>query len=162
MCCELGLNIPRRTKRRIPKREPTPLAASACVNQSWALDFMHDVLYDGRRLRTLNVIDEANRKALAIQVVPSPSASMLIRTMDRLVDWYGAPKSIRMDNGPEMTSREFVAWAQRRGIALNHIEPGEPNRTPTSSASTAPSAPMCSTPGCSIPPSRSRLSPTTG
>lgn len=85
--CELGLNIPRRTKRRIPKRE-----------------------------------------ALAIQVAPSLPASMLIRTMDRLVDWYGAPKSIRMDNGPEMTSREFVAWAQRRGIALNDIEPGEPNQ----------------------------------
>jgi putative transposase len=86
------------------------------------------VLYDGRRFRTLNVIDEANREALAIQVAQSLPASMLIRTMDRLVDWYGAPKSIRMDNGPEMTSREFVAWAQRRGIALNHIEPGEPNQ----------------------------------
>ncbi len=126
--CDLGLNIPRRTKRRIPKREPTPLAAGACVNQGWALDFMHDVLYDGRRFRTLNVIDEANREALAIQVAQSLPASMLIRTMDRLVDWYGAPKSIRMDNGPEMTSREFVAWAQRRGIALNYIEPGEPNQ----------------------------------
>ena len=64
----------------------------------------------------------------AIQVAQSLPASMLIRTMDRLVDWYGAPKSIRMDNGPEMTRREFVAWAQRRGIALNHIEPGEPNQ----------------------------------
>ena len=58
----------------------------------------------------------------------SDVGGMLIRTMDQLVDWYGAPKSIRMDNGPEMSSREFVAWAQRRGIALNHIEPGEPNQ----------------------------------
>ncbi len=66
MYCELGLNIPRRTKRRIPKRELVPLAAAPLVNQGWALDFMHDVLYDGRRFRTLNVIDEANREALAI------------------------------------------------------------------------------------------------
>lgn len=126
--CELGLNIPRRTKRRIPKREPVPLAAGAFVNQGWALDFMHDVLYDGRRFRTLNVIDEANREALAIKVAQSLPASMLIRTMDRLVDWYGAPLSIRMDNGPEMTSHDFVEWAQRKGIALNYIEPGEPNQ----------------------------------
>ncbi len=42
--CELGLNIPRRTKRRIPKRDPVPLAAAPLVNQGWALDFMHDVL----------------------------------------------------------------------------------------------------------------------
>ena len=122
---------------------------------------MHDVLYDGRRFRTLNVIDEANREALAIQVAQSLPASMLIRTMDRLVDWYGAPLSIRMDNGPEMTSHDFVEWAQRKGIALNYIEPGEPtqnayierfNRT----------FPRCSTPTCSTPSSKSKSSPTTG
>jgi putative transposase len=45
-----------------------PLAAGSHVNQGWALDFMHDVLYDGRRFRALNVIDEAYREALAIQV----------------------------------------------------------------------------------------------
>ncbi|PND37941.1 hypothetical protein C1O66_10645 [Paucibacter aquatile] len=33
--CELGLNIPRRTKRRIPKREPVPLAGCSFVNQGW-------------------------------------------------------------------------------------------------------------------------------
>ncbi|BEU98737.1 hypothetical protein ACDW_44430 (plasmid) [Acidovorax sp. DW039] len=48
---------------------------------------MHDVLYDGRRFRTLNVIDEANREVLAIQVAQSLPGPMLIRTMDRLVDW---------------------------------------------------------------------------
>jgi putative transposase len=126
--CELGLNIPRRTKRRLPKREPVPLAAGSFVNQGWALDFMQDVLYDGRGFRTLNVIDGANREALAIKVAQSLPASMLIRTMDRLVDWFGAPLSIRMDNGPEMASHEFVEWAQRKGIALKYIEPGEPNQ----------------------------------
>lgn len=73
--CDLGLNIPRRTKRRIPKREPVPLAAGSFVNQGWALDLMHDVLYDGRRFRTHNVIDEANREALAIQVAHQPPPS---------------------------------------------------------------------------------------
>ncbi|WP_444718833.1 integrase core domain-containing protein [Paucibacter hankyongi] len=33
-----------------------------------------------------------------------------------------------MDNGPEMSSHDFVEWAQRKGIALNYIEPGEPNQ----------------------------------
>lgn len=126
--CELGLNIPRRTKKRVPKREPVPLAAGSFVNEGWALDFMHDVLYDGRKFRTLNVIDEANREALAIEVGQSIPSRLLIRTLDRLVEWYGAPKAIRMDNGPEMTSHDFVEWAQRKGIALNYIEPGEPNQ----------------------------------
>jgi putative transposase len=126
--CDMGLNIPRRTKKRIPKREPVPLAAGAFVNEGWALDFMHDALYDGRRLRTLNVIDEANREALGIEVAQSIPASLLIRTLERLIEWYGPPRAIRMDNGPEMTSHKFVEWAQRKGIALNYIEPGEPNQ----------------------------------
>ena len=65
--CEMGLNLPRRTKKRVPQRDPVPLQAGQQVNQGWALDFMHDALYDGRRFRTLNVIDEGNREALRIE-----------------------------------------------------------------------------------------------
>ncbi len=125
---ELGLNLPRRTKKRIPHREPVPLEAGTLVNQGWALDFMHDSLYDGRRFRTLNVIDEANREALAIEIGTSIPARRLIRTMSRLIDWYGPPDSIRMDNGPEMTSQDFTEWAASQGIRLRYIEPGEPNQ----------------------------------
>ena len=38
------------------------------LNQIWALDFMHDRLYDGSRFRALNVIDEGKREALRIEV----------------------------------------------------------------------------------------------
>lgn len=126
--CEMGLNLPRRTKKRVPQREPVPLEAGEQVNQGWALDFMHDALYDGRRFRTLNVIDEANREALAIEVGTSIPARRLIRTISRLIDWYGTPDSIRLDNGPEMTSQDFTEWAAAKGIALRFIEPGEPNQ----------------------------------
>lgn len=126
--CEMGLNMPRRTKKRVPQREPVPLVAGERINEGWALDFMHDALYDGRRFRTLNVIDEANREALAIEVGSSIPAKRLIRTLNRLIDWYGVPSSIRLDNGPEMTSCDFREWAAGKGIALRFIEPGEPNQ----------------------------------
>lgn len=104
----MGLNLPRRTKKRVPQRNPVPLDAGARVNQGWALDFMHDALYDRRRFRTLNVIDEANREALAIEIGTSILARRLIRTLSRLTDWYGAPNAIRLDNGTEMTSHDFT------------------------------------------------------
>lgn len=126
--CQLGLNLPKRTKRRVITRERVPLQASCFANEGWALDFVHDVLYDGRKFRTLNVIDEANREALAIEVAQSLPATRLIETLQRLVDWYGAPKAIRCDNGPEMTSGAFVQWATERKIKLNYIEPGKPNQ----------------------------------
>ncbi|WP_416136188.1 IS3 family transposase [Aquabacterium sp. A7-Y] len=126
--CEMALTLPRRTKKRVPQREPVPLQAGQYVNQGWALDFMHDALYDGRRFRTLNVIDAANREALAIEVSTSIPARRLIRTLSRLIEWYGTPASIRFDNGPEMTSLPFSEWAAAKGIALRFIEPGEPNQ----------------------------------
>jgi transposase InsO family protein len=60
----MKLNLPRRAKKRVITRERQPLAAPEAVNQTWALDFMHDTLYDGRKFRLLNVIDEGNREAL--------------------------------------------------------------------------------------------------
>ena len=62
--CSMKLNLPRRTKKRVITRERQPLVAPEAVNQTWALDFMHDTLYDGRKFRLLNVIDEGNREAL--------------------------------------------------------------------------------------------------
>ena len=31
-----------------------------------------------------------------------------------------------MDNGPELTSRHFLAWCIERKIAMHHIQPGKP------------------------------------
>ena len=123
-----GVDIRRRTKQRLPEREPVPPQAGKLVNEGWALDFVHDVLCDGRRFRTLKVIDGANREALAIEVGISIPAARLIRTLMRLIDWYGPPPSIRMDNGPEMRGHDLAEWASARGIALNYIQPGEPDQ----------------------------------
>jgi putative transposase len=94
----------------------------------WALDFMHDTLYDGRKFRLLNVIDEGNREALRIECGSSIPSSRLLRVMEELIEFYGKPKAIRMDNGPEMTSAKFVSWAERHGIELRYIQPGKPNQ----------------------------------
>ena len=64
----MKLNLPRRTRRRLPPRLRQLLAAPAELNRTWALDFMSDALYGGRKFRTLNILDEGNREALAIEV----------------------------------------------------------------------------------------------
>ena len=74
--CAMGLNLPRRTKRRVPKRVRQPLDAPAILNEVWALDFMSDALYGGRKIRILNVIDEGNREALA--TMPATSTQFAV------------------------------------------------------------------------------------
>ena len=56
--CELRLNRRRRGKKRIPSRHPQPLAVGERVNACWSADFMSDALWDGRRFRTFNVVDD--------------------------------------------------------------------------------------------------------
>jgi putative transposase len=60
----MKLNKKRKYKRRLPVRNPEPLAVPVYPNVSWSVDFMSDSLADARRFRTFNVIDDFNRQVL--------------------------------------------------------------------------------------------------
>lgn len=126
--CRLGLNLKRRSKRVLPKRKPKSLEVVKQVNQQWALDFMHDTLYSGKRFRTLNIIDEGTRECLAIEVDTSLPAGRVIRVMEQLKEERGLPKQIRLDNGPELIAGEFVDWCEVHEIELAYIKPGKPQQ----------------------------------
>lgn len=126
--CDMRLNQKRRTKRRLPKRERQPLLVTERMNAVWALDFMHDALYGGRKFRTLNVIDEANRGALGIDVATSIPASRVIRFVEQLIEIHGKPEAIRCDNGTELTSGAFTDWCEKQGIDIRFIQPGKPDQ----------------------------------
>jgi putative transposase len=126
--CALRLNLPRRTKRRVPVRLRQPLVAPARLNETWALDFMTDALYDGRRFRTFNVLDEGNREALAIEIGTSIPSARVIRVLDDLIRLYGRPARVRVDNGPELTAEAFVEWCMAHRIAIGYIQPGKPDQ----------------------------------
>src|SRR5262249_9834021 len=126
--CALRLNLPRRTKRRIPARLRQPLVAPARLNETWALDFMTDALYDGRRFRTFNVIDVGNGEALAIEIGAAIPSAQVIRVLDDLMRLYGRPVRVRVDNGPELTAEAFVEWCTAHRIAIGYIQPGKPDQ----------------------------------
>jgi len=124
----MNLNLPRRTKRRLPTRLRQPLEVPCAPNRMWSMDFMHDTLYCGKRFRTLNIIDEGVREALAIEVDTSLPAERVIRVLEQLKDSHPLPEQIRVDNGPELISSKLVAWCEKHGIRLHHIQPGKPTQ----------------------------------
>lgn len=126
--CQMGLNLRRRTKRVLPKRIAQPLEVSLFPNRQWALDFMHDTLYCGKRFRTLNIIDEVTRECLAIEVDTSLPAGRVIRVLEQLKQERGLPQQIRVDNGPELISAEFYDWCENNGIEVVYIQPGKPQQ----------------------------------
>lgn len=125
---QLRLNLPRRTKKRLPTRPRQPLVVLPQSNTVWAMDFMSDTLYGGRRFRTFNVLDEGVREGLAIEIDTSLPAERVIRVLEQVVAWRGLPQAIRVDNGPELLADCFVSWCAERAITLRYIQPGKPEQ----------------------------------
>jgi putative transposase len=126
--CELELNLRIKPKKRLERETPEPLAVPEAPNTTWSMDFMADQLGDGRSFRTLNVLDDFNREGLAIEVDISLPALRVIRTLNRIIEWRGKPLNIRVDNGPEYVSAALQVWAEKLGIGLIYIQPGNPQQ----------------------------------
>jgi len=124
--CNLKLNMRRKAKRRLPSRNPLPISVPESINQCWSIDFMSDSLYCGRKYRTFNVVDDFNRKALAIEVDLNLPAARVIRVLDRIASWRGYPAKLRMGNGPEFISVKLADWAEEHEVELEFIQPGKP------------------------------------
>ena len=122
----LGMNLKRKGKRRLPARIKTPLMVPGAANEVWSIDFMSDALWSGRRFRTFNVLDDYNREALRIEIDTSLPSARIVRALDELVELRGAPRRLRMDNGPELISGTLAKWASRHQIELLFIQPGKP------------------------------------
>ncbi|MCG9117001.1 DDE-type integrase/transposase/recombinase, partial [Laribacter hongkongensis] len=110
-------------RKRLVREKPEPLAVPDAMNQCWSMDFMHDQLADGRRFRLLNIIDDFNREALAMDIDLSLPAERVVRALDQVIEWRGKPTAIRSDNGPEYVGKTQTEWAQRNGVRLDHIQP---------------------------------------
>lgn len=124
--CALKLNKRRKGKRRLPTRDPAPLAVSPRANECWSADFMSDALWCGRRFRTFNVVDDFNREALAIEVDLNLPAERVVRVLERIAEGRGYPRKLRLDNGPELVSVTLAEWAESHGVSLEFIRPGKP------------------------------------
>lgn len=124
----MNLNLRRKAKKRLPKRERVPLYVPQWPDTVWSADFMADALSGGRRFRTFNVVDDFNREVLHIEVDTSISSARLIRLFEQLKHEHGLPQVLRTDNGPEFLGEAFVQWAKLNGMALQYIQPGKPNQ----------------------------------
>lgn len=99
--CALRLNQARRTKKRVLTRVRVAQDVATVLNDLCAMDFMRDALYDGRKYRAFNVLDERNSKCFAIEVAMSLPSVRLTHVLDQLTTLHGTPLRFRGDNGPE-------------------------------------------------------------
>lgn len=125
---EERLTVKRRRGRKRAMGTRRPMLMPAQVNERWSLDFVSDALTDSRRFRTLCVVDDFTREALAVVVDVSLSGVRVARELDHLIEQRGKPKMIVSDNGTELTSHAIFRWAQDQRIEWHYIAPGKPTQ----------------------------------
>lgn len=122
-----GLKV-RRIRRKKLIRSYVPREPVTAPNQEWAIDFASDHTAGGRRIRVLSVVDVFTRECLALEVDTSFPSRRVTRVLEQVATQRGMPLNIRSDNGPELTSRHYLAWCVDHRTGMIHIQPGKPTQ----------------------------------
>jgi putative transposase len=124
---ELGLQLRNKTpKRRVKAKlrgDRTPATRS---NETWAMDFVHDQLATGRKLRVLTIVDTFSRFSPAVEPRFTFRGADVVEVLERVGREVGFPATIRVDQGTEFVSRDLDLWAYQRGVTLDFSRPGKP------------------------------------
>ena len=124
---ELGMQLRNKTpKRRVKAKLRDDRAEAAGPNDVWAMDFVHDQLATGRKLRILTVVDTFSRYVPVLDARFSYRGEDVVATLDRVCAKVGFPSTIRVDQGSEFISRDMDLWAYHNGVTLDFSRPGKP------------------------------------
>lgn len=116
---------PQRRRRFIATLRVAPPKPTR-LNEVWTMDFIHDQLADGRKIRALTLVDKLSRESLAIRVNYGLKSPEVIATLDELKSSRGLPSIICVDNGSEFTSKALDQWAYMNEVKIHFISPGKP------------------------------------
>lgn len=117
----------RRSKQRL-KLERVPLHECQTINEVWSMDFVSDSLASGRRIKCLTVTDDFSDECVDIAVDHGIGGEYVVRVLDQVARFRGYPQAVRTDQGPEFTSRTFMAWTHAKGVRHIRNQPGKPTQ----------------------------------
>lgn len=124
---ELGLQLRnKRPRRRVCAKLRDGRCSASRPHETWAMDFVHDQLATGRKLRILTVMDTFSRYSPAIDPRFSYRGQDVVETLEHVCARIGYPETIRVDQGREFTSRDLDLWAYHNNVTLDFSRPGKP------------------------------------
>ena len=124
---ELGLQLRNKTpKRRVKAKLRDDRRPATRANETWAMDFVHDQLATGRKLRVLTIVDTFSRFSPALEPRFTFRGADVVEVLERVGREIGFPTTIRVDQGTEFVSRDLDLWAYQRGVTLDFSRPGKP------------------------------------
>jgi len=119
----LGLQLNKRRRKKMLAVTRVRFESATKPNEIWSFDFVSDRTETDRKLKSLTIVDDCSKRTPGIFADYSITSKDMIQFFDSLPK---LPSKLRCDNGPEMTSRDFLAWAHARKIEIEYIQPGKP------------------------------------
>lgn len=135
---ELGLQLRTKTpKRRVKAKLRDDRREATHAHETWAMDFVHDQLATGSKLRILTIVDLYSRFSPVIDPRPSYRGEDVVATLERVCAEIGYPHSIRVDQGSEFVSRDLDLGLISTTSRSTSADRASPPITPLSRRSTA-------------------------
>jgi len=93
----MGLQLRNKTPKRGVKAKLREDRVDAThSNETWAMDFVHDQLVTGSKIRILTIVDTFSRYSPATDPRFSYKGEDVVQTLERVCRKLGYPKSIRV------------------------------------------------------------------
>jgi len=122
------LQVRRRRKRHARYVRGTASPTVTMPNERWSMDFVHDTLASGRKVRLLTIIDDFTCESIGIEIDSSLPSRCVIRVLEGIAAERGYPAIMKFDNGPEFSSLAMLRWGAEKNIKLHFIDPGKPTQ----------------------------------
>ncbi len=102
---------------RVPRKK------AATPDEIWSFDFVFDRFENNRSFKYLTIVDDCAKRSPGLLVENSITARSMINFFE---SFPKLPNKLPCNNGPEMSSKEFMDWAYRNEIVIEYIQPGKP------------------------------------
>ncbi len=123
---KLKLQVKVRKRKKLGSVPRIPIRQATGPNQVWAIDFVHDYIESGRKLKLLTIVDEFSKISPSILVDLSITGKNVCSFLNTIAS--PLPETIRVDQGTEFTSRAFLDWAYTHGVELQFTRVRKPNQ----------------------------------
>ena len=113
----------RRPGQAIPE---TRIQGICATRVRYGFRHVHDQLATGGKIRILTLLDTYLRFAHAVDARAQYRADNVVATLEAVRLKVGYPKTIHVDQGTELVSRDLDLWAYTHNVVLDFSRPGKP------------------------------------
>jgi putative transposase len=130
---EMGLQLRNKTpKRRVKAKLRSDHTTASSANDIWAMDFVHDKLFDGTKIRALTIVDTLAHLSASVGAIVEEMSSRRLKTARQSL---AIPRRSASTMAPSASARSSICGAYIKGVTLDFsTSAGQASRPTTRSS----------------------------